>query len=424
MSIFCQRVLLLTLLFSGICGAEVVRADPASLSEAEIESMSPDLLAHLALVDSLYYRYDPWFALFEKKIGQLEKSEVSLENCIRLMKFYFAYAGLLGELSHTLAFTSKYKRDEVETEFIHYSRRAKETASQVLDWPQASSRQRAAAYLFRGGAEGYIGIFEYGKGNILSALINGFQADNHLEEALLLNPDQIDAHFGLGVYRYGNSRIGGLSNFIMQGGKDMRQVGIDHLEHAISSDSLTMPLALKTLAWFYVSEEINPANVDLPADQPLSRKNCRKRARELFDELESLYFKNPPPGFRGNKEVALMKAVQLVLDGDFQNARHEFSRVLEVTAYLKNEKGFKINPQLSETVEAAIQFCDLMLLEPVAQNGGKQAVCSKIESQIAFINGGGAMIEYDSKKIRRELHGVFADALNGLFKKHRCGTSP
>ncbi len=403
-------------------GAVPVEAEPPSFPDGSLEErLSANQATHRALVDSLYYNFDEWFDLFQRKIGQLEKSSPSLEDRIELMKYYFACAGLLGELSHTLAFTSKFKLKEVEDEFIHYSRRAKETASEVLDTPGVTSRQMSEAYLFRGGAEGYIGIFEYGKGNIITALINGFQADIHLEEALLLNPDQVDAHFGLGIYRYGNSRVGGLSNLIMQGGRDLRQVGIDHIEHAIRRDSLTMPLALKTLAWFYISEEINPDNADLPDDAPLSRVRARTRAVELFEELESRYFKNPPhKNFKGNKEVTLMKAVQFVLDDDYEKARREFEKVLEIVEFLKTEKRLNINPQLIRTVEAAVKFCHLMLLKPGGDEGSEQSVCRRIGEQISFLNSGGTMIEYDSKKIRSELHGVFAKALEGLSTKHGC----
>lgn len=43
--------------------------------------------------------------------------------------------------------------------------------------------------------------------------MNGLNADNHLEDALDLDPRYNDAYVGLGVYEYGNTRIGGISNF-------------------------------------------------------------------------------------------------------------------------------------------------------------------------------------------------------------------
>jgi hypothetical protein len=46
-------------------------------------------------------------------------------------------------------------------------------------------------------------------------LVNGFQADNHLKKDLLLDPKRVDAYFGLGMYRYGNSRLGGFGNLVI-----------------------------------------------------------------------------------------------------------------------------------------------------------------------------------------------------------------
>ena len=200
---------------------------------SDIYKLTADEMAPLALEDSMYYHFDEWFARFQGEINRLESATPSKENRIELMKYYFNYTGLLGELTHALAFTSKYQDTKISADFIFYSNRVKDLAHEVLDDDSKSIEQEAEADFFLGAAEGYIGIFEYGQGNLLQALVNGFQADNHLERALLLNPKLVDGYFGLGMYRYGNSRLGGISNFIMQGGKDLRQVGLSHIEHAI-----------------------------------------------------------------------------------------------------------------------------------------------------------------------------------------------
>jgi hypothetical protein len=345
----------------------------------------------------------------------------SLENRVELMKFHFNYAGLLGELCHTLAFTSKYQDEKVAEKFLYHSRMVKELAHDVLDSVSVAPDQEAQANLFLGAAEGYIGIFEYGQGNLIEALINGFQADNHLEKALLLNPKLVDAYFGLGMYRYGNSRLGGFGNLIMQGGKDHRLVGLNHIEHAILNGGASQPLALKTLAWFYISEQINPANKDLPPENPLSRKKTRQNAIGLLIDLENRYFKQPVPHahFQGNKELAIMKALQSVLDKDYARAGMEFKKVLQIIDHLQN-RGFRINPQLTNSVEAGIDFCALMLLQATEEEE-KRSACMKVSEQMKFLNGGGSMVEYDSKKIRRELHAVFAEALNQKAEKMNCG---
>ncbi|MBT5029404.1 MAG: hypothetical protein HOM97_13505, partial [Nitrospina sp.] len=330
------------------------------------------------------------------------------------------YAGLLGELCHTLAFTSKYQDEKIANDFLTHSRRVKTIAKSILSDDSITQNQEAEANLYLGASEGYIGIFEYGQGNLLVALLNGFQADNHLEKALLLNPNLVDAYFGLGMYRYGNSRLGGLGNLIMQGGKDLRLVGMNHIEHAILNQTTTLPLALKTLAWFYISEQINPENKNLPPENPLSRKKTRQNAIGLLVELENRYFKQPPVDlpFRGNKELAMMKALQFVLDKEYQKAGVEFKKVLEICDHLQN-RGFKINPQLVQSVEAGIEFCDLMLLQ-ASQEKDKRVACHKVSAQMEFLNSGGSMVEYDSKKIRSELHAVFSNALQEKAEDLNC----
>ena len=386
---------------------------------SDIDKLTADEMAPLALEDSMYYHFDEWFERFQGEINRLESATPSTENRVELMKYYFNYTGLLGELTHALAFTSKYQDAKIAANFILYSNRVKDLAHEVLDDDSKSIEQEAEADLFLGAAEGYIGIFEYGQGNLFQALVNGFQADNHLEKALLLNPNLVDGYFGLGMYRYGNSRLGGISNFIMQGGKDLRQVGLDHIERAILKKASSLPLALKTLAWFYISEQINPKNKNLPSEHPLSQHKTRQHAWALLIELENRYFKGsaPHPHFSGNKEIAMMKALQYVLDKDYTKAGIEFEKVLTISQHLK-KRGFEINPQLISSVEAGIKFCDLMLWEKQDNSS-----CLKVQEQIDFLESGGSMVEYDSKKIRSELHAVFSEALQELTQKMNCGTA-
>jgi len=387
-----------------------------------LENMSANEIVQWALTDALYYEFDKWFAVFDKAIRRLENSPKSLENQIDLMKYNFYYSGLLGELCHTLAFTSSYKVEEITVRFIRYSNRAKELAQEILNVPDLTISQQAQANLYLGGAEGYIGIFEYGEGNLFAALINGFQADTHLEKALSLDPNQLDAHFGLGIYRYGNSRLGGFGNFIMQSGRDLRQVGLDHIERAIRKEAPSKPLALKTLAWLYISEQFNPDNSGIPAGKPLSVSLSRSKALEFMEELEAEYFSNPPyANFTGNKELAMMQALQFVLDADYASAKAKFEKTLEVAEDLKKTRGFAINPQLTDSVKAGIQFCDLMLLRPEKNDAsGHRSACLKVTDQLNFLKSGGAMVEYDSKKIRSELHDVFAGKLDGLSRDMNC----
>jgi hypothetical protein len=113
-----------------------------------------------------------------------------------------------------------------------------------------------------------------------------------------------------------------------------------------------------------------------------------------------------------------MKALQAVLDKDYVKAGVEFEKALTIIDHLQN-RGFRINPQLMQSVEAGIEFCKLMLLQSY-EGEEKQFSCVKVNEQINFLNGGGSMVEYDSKKIRRELHVVFSVALNQMAEKMHC----
>ncbi len=416
-----SAVLFLAASASHARGEEIPKLSPLP----EIEEIVPsDEVVRQALKDTLYYNFDKWFEIFEKQIARLEAAPPSLPNRMKLMKYHFYYSGLLGEFCHTLAFTSKYKVPSVAEEFAFYSHRAKDMANDLLAQPDLTREQQAETYMFLGAVEGYIGIFEYGEGNLLTALVNGLQADNHLEKALELNPSLVDAHFGLGIYRYGNSRLGGIGNFLMQGGRDLREEGLNHIEASIKADAPSTPLAMKTLIWFYISEQINQDNAGLSPDHRLSPLASRARAIELMEEMKSRYFTAPPvAGFKGNKQLAMMQALQAILDGDYPGARKYFEQILEISTDLKNKRNYKINPQLIESVQAGIEFSDLMIRSQSAAKDAKQvrSACNKVGEQIDFLKGGGSMVEYDTKKIRGELHDVFESRLIALYQELNCG---
>lgn len=412
--------ILVTVLLMFLCMGIARAAESQTDTEKEIDSLSALEMAERALVDTLYYNFDPWFPRFQNRIQKLEAGQQTLANQLELMRFYFYMAGLKGELTHVLSFTSKFKIQKIKKDFLFYSRKAKDLAEILLENPKLSKEDYADAYFFLGVSEGYMALLEYGEGNLLSALIDGLRADNHLEDALELDPGHADAHVGLGIYRYSNTRLGGLSNLIMQGGSDLRLVGLRHIETALEKQILSRPLAIKTLAWFYISEQINPDNADLPDNDPLSSYVARSRALYLLDQYERLYFLDVPEGFVGNKGLAMMKGIQFVLDGDYAKALEQFEKNLKICDYLIRVKKFKLNPQYVDTVKAAAKFCRLMIAA-----GGDTVVsdpksCVKVNEQIDFIESGGSMIEYESSKIRGEIQDVFHHRLKDLSSRLDC----
>ena len=319
--------------------------------------------AYLAFLDTFYYRIDRWIPIFKERISFFESAPKNVETQLELMKYYFNLGGLYVELSHIMGFNSKYKIQKIENESLLNIRQAKRIATKILDRKGLTAQQQAQVYFYLGAAEGSLGVLEFRAGNIVSALINGFQADNHFEKALHFDSERMDAHLGLGIYRYGNSRLGGLSNFILQGGRDRRQEGLAHVERAILADGLSTPLAMKTLGWFYISVQINPDNADLPKDHPLSPHIGRARVHTLVETMENRYFRNQSvQSFIGNKELAMMRAVQFVLDGEYAKAKDQFEKILRILDFLGKTKGYKINPEQESSIRAAIAFCDVMLL--------------------------------------------------------------
>ena len=412
----CALVLCLAMVWPGL-----LQADDDPLPRSPEWASESDAMVSRALIGTLYKKKKKWLPRFRQRIADLEGQPATVEARLELMKFHFYLAGLLAELSHVLSFTSKFKVQSVRDDFDRHSRRSKELAEEILEREGLTREQKAEAYFFFGASEGYVGIVEYGAGDLLSALINGLSADNHLEDALQLNPRNSDAYVGLGVYEYGNTRIGGVTNFLMQGGRDLRLEGIRRIEKALEGNIVSRPLALKTLIWFYISEEINPQNASAESGDPLSPTVCRRRALELLQEYEARYFReNAPEGFVGNKGLAMMKAIQFVLDRNYAEARKQFERVLRVSEYLEKEKGYAINPKVSETVKEGIRFCDLMVSSVKAGQEDTKQVCPRIRKQIDFIESGGSMVEYESKKIRGEIQNVFHQRLKEMHHDRRC----
>ena len=55
---------------------------------SDIDKLTADEMAPLALEDSMYYHFDEWFARFQAEINRLESTIPSQENRVE-MKYYF-----------------------------------------------------------------------------------------------------------------------------------------------------------------------------------------------------------------------------------------------------------------------------------------------------------------------------------------------
>ena len=120
----------------GSAGVAETQAD----IETEIDALPALEMAEQALIDTLYYNFDPWFHRFKRRIKQLEASPQTLANQLELMRFYFYMAGLNGELTHVLSFTSKFKIEKIKKDFLYYSGKAKALGGNPFGKPGAFQR--------------------------------------------------------------------------------------------------------------------------------------------------------------------------------------------------------------------------------------------------------------------------------------------
>ena len=374
-----------------------------------------------ALLDRLRYRDEKWMPVFRSRISRLERRPLAVRQKMELLISYFQLAAINVEKVYSLGLTRRFRFEKNEAEYRKNIEKAKQAAQGLIGDPDLPPHRRALAYLVLGGAVGYIGKYEFGVGNIFKAFVNGFRADGYLEKALILAPGLADAHIGLGMYRYVNSRLGGVGNLLMQGGRDRRQEGLAHLRRAINSRSFASPVAYQALILFYISEQLNGKNRSLPARHPLSPETCRANALKWIEEFENRYFKSPAPDadFIGNKELEVMKAVHYSINGDYLRARGAYENALRIMTFLREKKGYRFNPRLIRTVRAGIEFCDLMLLPPAA--GQSPSVCARIDRGLEFMGSGKMMIESDFVRLGGDLQEVYRGKLADVAGKLACG---
>lgn len=152
-------------------GLGSVAAEPSKTGpKSDVDSWSALDLAERALVDTLYYNFEPWFPRFDRSIRRLEALPSTRVNQLELMRLYFYRAGLSGELTHVLSFSSKFKIEKIKKDFLLYSGKAKGLAEVLLENPKLSEMDRADAYFFLGMSEGYIAMLEYGEGHLFSEI--------------------------------------------------------------------------------------------------------------------------------------------------------------------------------------------------------------------------------------------------------------
>ncbi len=165
---------------------------------------------------------------------------------------YFYYAVGVQEKIQKLGDFSELKR------FYKYAGKCQRLANKRL----VKNPKDSVARLFLGATDGYIGLLEARRRNILRASKNAVEAKSRLERVLSERPDIPDTYFGLGMIYYFSSRKaqeeGGIISWVIKRfithGKDMRREGIEMLDHAMESDAFSKDYAKSALMWIYLYE--------------------------------------------------------------------------------------------------------------------------------------------------------------------------
>lgn len=396
----------------------------AKESPPRIETLAAIQEGREALVDTLYYDYENWKTLFRKKLTEIDPDSGDIKDQINRMIYSFYLAGISVEQSYTLGMERNFRLSDIEGAFYPNIKESKKIAGSILNHHAASSNIKALAYMFLAGAEGYIAKYEYMVGNALVALVNAFWVDINMEKALASNPDLVNAHVGLGMYRYVNSRLGGIGNFIMQRSHDKREIGINHLKHAIRSNATASSIAYRGIIWAYISEQLNPKNRQLTADHPLSRSNSREKALKWIQEYEERYFKSAPTeGFIGNKELEMMKGVHYLINEKYKTSAKHLQQAIQITKLLEQERGFRFNPDFLRTLKIMIKHCELMALSKASQSHGKPKLrCFKIDREEKHLSDQRLMIESDTANIGRDLKEIIIRNLGNLSRQWNCNS--
>jgi tetratricopeptide (TPR) repeat protein len=159
-------------------------------------------------------------------------------------------------------------------------------------WTEREPR-RAEAWFYLGGAYGVRVSWKVERGERLSAARDGKRIRQALERALELDPDLVDARFGIGLYKYYAAIAPAVARFLrflllLPGGD--REEGLRDMEAAQARGTLLTDEADYQLHWIYLWYEDEPRRA-LALLEELSR---RHPANALFvqriAEVRHVYF--------------------------------------------------------------------------------------------------------------------------------------
>lgn len=159
--------------------------------------------------------------------------------------YLFRAAGLMADMADQEEDTSskEFHRLLFITESLTHS---------ILD--TCDDKTAAWMYLLRGHARAYRSLWESRFGSFLSALRNGFAADDEYEAGLKRDSTLIDLYAGIGSYHYWKSAKAGLLRMVGVF-KNEKERGIAELHRAAEHSLLHRELARSALIWIWLDQQ-------------------------------------------------------------------------------------------------------------------------------------------------------------------------
>jgi len=165
---------------------------------------------------------------------------------------YFYYAAGVQEKIQKRNDLSDLKR------FYRYAKKSQKLSRKRL----RKNPDDSVARLFLGCMDGYIGLLEARQRHLFRAFKNGIEAKGHLQKVIEKNPEIPDTYFALGMLYYFSSKksreekwpVSWIIRKFITKGKDMRQDGINMINHALKHNAISKDYARSVLMWIYLYE--------------------------------------------------------------------------------------------------------------------------------------------------------------------------
>lgn len=289
---------------------------------------------------------------------------------------------------YRMSFKGGAKNDTAFWAFVYHADRVREVCERLLD--QNDRDTKAMFYL--GGIIGFKGLASASRGDMMKAIRDGKEGYDLLEEAVEIDPANIDARMGLGMFRYMISQAPDfLSGAIrLMGMKGDRTGGLRLLEDAAAKGTYTQTEARRWLTQFYLEEDL-PKRAIAHLDWLRARSPKNWYFHQLYADVQVFQLKNAAgaePVYRqlltlpvttGDDQYVRWIACQRL--GYISMAREQYN---EAAGYYSTAYGLKVsNDRKYESANALAQVRELAgdrdgAMEWLRKAGPSQGVAQRL----------------------------------------------